>query len=419
MTEPNSGTENAAAGAENTGAAAGNEQVNNAGDQGGGEAVEVGGISNALAGLVSEETLAELEKLKGGKEEQPAAGSETPGATGEEEEENPAGTEGEKPAGAEADAEKNKNNEKKPEKKNVLGIGKKQEKTGTPIVIENTDQLLGVIKSKFGQEFKEVKELPKFLESVEKWRTDSQKVEEISATNEKYESILSGLPPDIINSIELYYNAQDYMQAFSNKPAFNFELPVDKQDTKALVNHYFKDKFTEEDFAEEKPSQALEIAITAAQDKFNAEKLAKDSQRATLAANAKKQLELYNASVVSSVKNLTQAFPNTDPTELKNIQKTLEGGSQAIVSLFFNSDGSLKDNAAEAVLLAVHGRDVINDISEQASHATETRMNEEILSRGNESRQPKKGTGAGEQQISEGAKKILSDLNKFKTQTTF
>jgi hypothetical protein len=419
MTEPNSGTEQAASGAANTGAA---EQVVNT--------IQVnenaGGVSNALRGLVSEETLAQLENLNSGEsqEAKPAAAvatqTETAAAAGTgEEEENPE-TKETKTAGADdANVDKNKTDGDKPVKKNVLGIGAKKQEKAPAVVIENTDQLLGVIKTKFGQELKEVTELPKFLESVEKWRTDSQKVEEISATNEKYESILSGLPPEIINAMELHYSAQDYMQAFANRPKFNFDVPVEKQDSKALVEHYFPGKFTDEDFAEETPSQALEIALVASKTNFNVEKQTKDVQRATIAENARKQLDLYKASVVSSVNNLKQAFPDTDANELKNIQKTLEGGSNAIVQLFFNQDGSLKETAAKAVLLAVHGESVINDMMELSSHVTETKLNEEILSRGNETRSPKKGNGGGEQQISEGAKKILNELNKFKENKTF
>jgi hypothetical protein len=398
MTEGNEATENAAA----------QEQVV--------QAVQApNNVLAALGGLISDDTAKELGKIGGGQpaEEKPAA------ATTETKEEKPANA-AEDNNGGEGDQKPTDTKEEKPETKevkNVFGIGKKKGKESS-IVIESPDHILETVKSKFGIEAKDIKDLPKFFESAEKWRADSQKVEEVSTKVEQYENLLSGLPQEIINSMELFYNAQDYMQAFKDKPKFNFDVTADKQDIKELVKHYFPNKFTDEDFAEEEKSQALDIATQASIDKFNLEKQTRDNQRAKAAEAATKQVELLKSSVNSSVSNLKQTFPDIDTNELKNIQKTLEGGQNAIVQMFLNQDGTVKANAAEALMMAIHGKSVIDEMMTVASHATETRVNEELLSRGNETRKPKNTAGAQEQ-ISESAKEVLKGLSGIKTQKTF
>ena len=371
----------------------------------------------ALSGLVSDKTAKELETLGRG---QPAAQT----TEVEEAEKKPVtpSTENKEVQEGEGDDKKTaETKEDKPAteevKTNVFGIGKKKGKESA-IVIENVDHILETVKSKFGQEAKDIKDLPKFFESAEKWRADSQKVEEVSQKVDQYENLLSGLPQEIINSMELFYNAQDYMQAFKDKPKFNFDVAADKQDTKELVNHYFPNKFTDEDFAEEEKSQALDIATQASIDKFNLEKQTRDNQRAKAAETATKQVELFKSSVNGSVASLKQTFPDIDTNELKTIQKTLEGGQNAIVQTFFNQDGTVKANAAEALMMAIHGKSVIDEMMTVASHATETKLNEEILSRGNETRKPKNTAGAQEQ-ISESAKAVLQGLGGIKTQKTF
>lgn len=371
----------------------------------------------ALSGLVSDKTAKELETLGGGQaaEEKPVV---------EETEQKPATTTAATTATQEGEGGEKKPTETKEDKPtteevktNVLGIGKKKGKESA-IVIENVDHILETVKSKFGQEAKDIKDLPKFFESAEKWRADSQKVEEVSQKVDQYESLLSGLPQEILNSMEMFYNAQDYMQAFKDKPKFNFDVAADKQDIKELVKHYFPNKFTDEDFAEEEKSQALDIATQASIDKFNLEKQTRDNQRAKAAETATKQVELFKSSVNGSVASLKQTFPDIDTNELKNIQKTLEGGQNAIVQMFINQDGTVKANAAEALMMAIHGKSVIDEMMTVASHATETRVNEELLSRGNETRKPKNTAGAQEQ-ISESAKAVLQGLGGIKTQKTF
>lgn len=379
------------------------------------------GVADALQGLVSSET---LEKLRAANKTETQAASttnteQTPKGEGSEEGKDGNGNEDPNKDKGETKEEK----EPKVEKKNALGVTVKKLVTEKKpeFVTENMDQVLEVVKSKFGQELKDVKDLPKFFETAQKWRADSQKIEEITSIKDKMESVLNGLPDDIISSMQMYYEGKDYMKAFENKPKFNFDIPVEKQDIKALVNHYFPNKFSDEDFVVEEEgeekSQALQIAEQASIDKFNAQKQAIDTQRATIAENAKKQNDNFVNSVSSSVKFLKQSFPEADENDVKNIEKVLQGGANAIVSYFCNSDGTIKENAAEALMLAVHGKEVINDMMTVASHATETKLNEEILSRGNETKKVKAGNDSN--QISDEAKQVLAELNKFKKTTTF
>lgn len=378
------------------------------------------GLTDALGGLVSQETLDKLKSIdtkgvdpnsnqESGQEGQ-ESGGEGSGQEGDEGEEEKEAIE------KSSKKDEKKDDKQKSEKKNPFGLKNKQDKK-SDIVIENTDQILEVVKSKFGQDIKDIKELPKFFETTSKWREDSQKLESVTTEKEKYESILSNLPDDIISSMEMYFNGKDYTKAFDGKPKFNFDVPVEKQDTKELVSHYFPNKFSEEDFAEETPSAALEIAISASTDKFKAEKQLKDAQRAKVAEDAQKSIDLYNASVNGSVNHLKQSFPEVDENEVKNIRKILEGGANAIVAHFCNPDGTLKETTAESLMFAIHGKSLIADYAEAESHVTETKINEELLSRGNETRKPKQGNGVNT--ISDSAKQVLADLGKFKEKTTY
>lgn len=385
--------------------------------------INTGGI-DALEGLnISPETQKELEALRG----QGAPSAETKQQNSQQDnvdKNNEGGTEEEK-EGENKDNPENKPAAEKPDtgKKNVLGIStKKQPDKKVDIIIENPDQILGVINTKFGQDIKEIKDLPKFFESAEKWRADSQKVETLSTDNDQLKSILEGLPDEFLDAIDAHYRGEDYTKVILNKPKFDFNTPVEKQNIKDLVNHYFPGKFTDEDFTETEPSPALEIATQASQNQFKVEKQTRDNQRVTTAQNAQKQLEVVKASVGNSVNYLKQSFPDVASAELKEVQSALEGGPNAIVQRFFNNDGTVKQNAAEALMLAIHGKSVIQDMVNEASvtssHEAETKAALDILERGNETRRPKHNSG-NPTQISEATQKKLEDLKQFKKKTTF
>lgn len=379
-------------------------------------------LVSALAGFVSPETLAKIEEVEATKvvntnpegqeekketpvqKENPKAAEAEEGQEGSEE-----GAEGEKKP-------EEKKPEQKEEKKSVFGLNKPKGKQ-QDIVVENIEQALEVVKSKFGIEAKEVKDLPKFFESAQKWRADAQKAETLEKENSNYKNILENTPAEIIDAMKMHFEGQDYTKAFANKPKFDYNKPVEKQDIKELVNHYYPGKFTEEDFTDEEPSSALEIAISSAQDKFNIEKQSIDARRATETEKANKRLESFKSSVNGSVEHLKRNFPDMTTDDIQDVKSVIEGGPNAILSFFMNQDGTVKQEAAEMLAMAKHGKSEIERMMEAASNQTEGRINEEIVTRGADGPKPKKS--AATETLSEEARRVMNELGSFKKTRTF
>jgi len=414
-----------------------NEGSNNASAQV--EAVPAG-VSAALAGFVSKETLAKVQA-----EEKPVAtpeGNENKGAEEnpnheakpkslaearlekqqKEEAEKQAALEEEKKKAKpsveeESEEEEEQEEEKKETKKSVFGIGNKPKQKQQDIKIENAEDAIKAINSKFGQNLKDVKDMPKFFESVEKMRVSAQKAETLEKENSQYKGILENLPSDFIGAIKEYYNGGDYMKVFANKPKFDFTKPAEKQDTKELVNHYFPGKFTDEDFNEEEPSSALEIALSASRDKYEMEKKAIDDRRATETKTASERLEAFKSSVGSSVDHLKKSFPEVSKDELQNVVKIIEGGPKSIVDFFYNQNGTVKQEAAEMLMMAIHGKSQIEMMMEVAANQAESRVNEEIVTRGADGPRPKKSVQA--EGLSPEVQKLINDFGSFKEKKTY
>lgn len=382
-------------------------------------------VSSALAGLVSEDTLSEIKSVEK-TEVQPSVestGSDENNESGNEEsnEKNNEGSaqqESQQSGGGKEEEKK----EAAKERVGVFGIKKpgQQQSKNDQIEIDSTEKLVDYISKKYGrQDIKDVKDVKKFFETTDAWREDSQKLKDFQKQNEDLKNILENLPDEFITGIRKFYNGEDYMEVFQGaKSKIDFSKPVDKQDKKDLVDHYFPGKFSEDDFSDtENISPALEIAIQASTDKFLLEKKGREDQRALEAKKAQEKIEKFNASIESSVGHLKQSFPDVLPEAEAEVKDLLSGGSKAILDIFFNNDGTLKPEAAEMVLMARYGREQMSQLMEVAAHQAETKVMEDVLSRTPDSKKSKSGSGM--ENVSPETQKLISDLGMLNKESTF
>ena len=86
------------------------------------------------------------------------------------------------------------------------------------------------------------------------------------------------------------------------------------------------------------------------------------------------------------------------------------GGSQGVMSLFFNKDGTLKPEAAKVAYMAKYGEEEIQIMIETASRQAETKTNEDLLTRSADTRKMSKKNSGANNMISEETKGRLAEL---------
>lgn len=297
--------------------------------------------------------------------------------------------------------------------KNPLGLAKKKGKENE-LVIDTPEQAIEIINKKYGQDLKSIKDLPKFFESQDKIRVAAQKAETFEQENLTLRKIWEDLPPEFLVAAESYFKGEDHIKTFtSTKAPFDYKKPVEQQDVKAMVNHYFPGKFTDEDFADAEPSPALQIAKEASLDKFKVEKQTREKESVAIAEKAQKAIEAQKLAANNSLTTLKQSFPEMDKDNYSQIESVINGGQQAVVSYFFNKDGTIKTDAAKRLALAMYGEEQIADFMEIAANQAESRVNEDLVSRGADGPKPKQQGNAPKEQISEETKKKLAELESL------
>jgi hypothetical protein len=374
---------------------------------------ETASTLQALGGLVNKDILDQIAKEQASKNPAPAK-VETPVAASTEKKEDPASTDGgeKKVEETPAPVKKEKAAEQKEEKAGVFGLKTKKSKDET-VVFEKPEDAINYANTEFGMDMKETKDLSKFFGSAKKWREDSQALAKVEAEKQNLAEIFDGLPPEMIQGIKDFYEKGDYSEALSKKPKFDYKQPVEKVDTKKLVEAYFPGKFAEDDFKEgETPSPALEIAIQASKDKYVFEKSTREERLAKVNQEASQKVNARKESIKSSVENLSKEFPHMDKAAIKQVEKVLESGD--LTSLFFSKDGTYDKSAATRIAVAIFKDDILKEAMGAAANDAETKVLEDVITRGADGKNPVKSTG-GAENLPENVKKQISDIQKMGT----
>lgn len=300
-------------------------------------------------------------------------------------------TKGEKEEDEEQEEEEDQP-EDEPVLNNKFGIkigGKKEEKKSSKLEIKSFDELPTLLKTKYGQEVKDPKALPKFFETVDKWRSDSQNLDKVTKEKDNAIAVFEQLPPELLDAVKMHYQGHDFRKAFEGNVKLDFSKPVDKHKPQSLVNAFFPGEFTDEDFEAEEVSRELKIAIKASEKEYNLEKNTREQRAKDHVNEAKRKSEAYKESVKGSVTALKSAFPDMAADVHADVEHVLSSG--ALMGEFFNPDGTYKPHAAKMFMLAKHGEELIEQLMQIAERRGESNANEEIVKRSPNKPKDKKG----------------------------
>lgn len=239
------------------------------------------------------------------------------------------------------------------------------------------------IKKKFS-----VKDYPKFFESVDKWRNDSQKLAEVSQQQEEMLNGLGSLPQPIKNAIQSYANNEDWRSAFLDSTSnISYDKNFESLDKEDVVKHYFKDKYKKlkdkldnEDIDEDDYQERISDFYDSSKTLFETEKKAFEKRRAELLESEKQKAEALKSSAISSVNSLKDEFPNFNSAQLQRIKQHLVNGD--IESLFV-VDGKYSEDAAKKIALALYGDKILKAKIDVAKRTAMNESKEEFFQRGN------------------------------------
>ncbi len=340
-----------------------------------------------------------------------STGSPATKETEEEEEEDEEEEHEEEESSEEEEEEEDEDDEDDSEEEdddNPFGSSKQNKKT-VDVPFSFDDKAKSFLKKRYS-----IDDEGKFFGSVDKWRNDSQKLNEVQESNEELLEGLQSLPENIKAAINAYANGGDYHEAFGSVDRFNFNKEFEEQDKDNVVEHYFPEKYknivkklNDDEITEEDAEERINDLADAAKALYKKDKKGIEDKRAELIRNEQVKIKKIKESVSGSVKYLEKSFPNFKPAEKQRIRQILVDGNPD--SIFRNKDGSYKEDAAVRIAHALHYDKLTKKAESIAKNKGASEANLDLVNKGK--KKLDKGKAAADSSKKEASLKAVEHLN--------
>jgi hypothetical protein len=277
----------------------------------------------------------------------------------------------------EDDEDEDEDEDEEDEITDVFGVtakAPKQKKVKVPFEVQ--EEMSEFISSKYG-----IEDPGKFFESVNTWRSQAQEGSEVKKSFDALTSDIQSLPPDLRESIVRWADGEDYTSPFTQEGRLDFSSDFDDQYVSQLVEHYLPEEFenlvdeyeSSEDMTEEEFEDKMTLLARSTRKLFTQEKKAIVENRVQYEEQQENFNKNLKQSALDSVESLSKAFPNFSKSELNKVRNYLVEGK--VDSLFYSTDGTYTDVAAEMVANALFGGKMRETIEKLAKRRGESEAN--------------------------------------------
>lgn len=251
------------------------------------------------------------------------------------------------------------------------------------IQFESVEQVQSFVKEKYG-----VDDLNKLFPSADKWRNDSQELTKANGEVAKYETLFNGLPSDLYEMFQRHTKGEDYKDVILGRPNLDFTKKENEQSGRDLVNAYFPDQFSKEDWEayndnehdnHDSVKRVIDLAIPQAQKQYTTQQGEFDVTRATAIKAQDDLVLLKTTSADSSVEHLTKSVPELNTQYATSLRTELLGGG--LQDLFLKEDGSFKEDALYRMMMAKDGPDIMEQMKGMLTNQIQTAERVEVLER--------------------------------------
>ena len=267
------------------------------------------------------------------------------------------------------------------------------------VVLDNLDKLNSHLKNNFG-----IEDMSALGQQINTWKEQEKVLGETNSKLANAEKLFESMPPDLYQLIELHVNGADWKQGLTN-PSLNFERKIEDYKEKELIDVFFPGEVSEDDWMEfndedgdSKTKRMINVLVSQSKSKFEDTK----NQRKELASNAvkvaKESQERYLKSAESSSKKLSSQIEGIDGNYIKTIENQLKTPN-SVIDLFYEKDGTLKEDAALAYAMAKDGYGLLNQYKKVIQNKTETKVNQDLLLRGSSTPTGSKGSQSANKEV--------------------
>jgi hypothetical protein len=261
-----------------------------------------------------------------------------------------------------------------------------------------------------------LKDESELTEKVKSWQQVEQDYTQVKEQYDRVDEALNQLPPELYLAMQTALKGEDWRDVLETTPSLDFSKDSNSVDAKTLIDTFMPNEFTEEDWEEYNdeagdPStkKAINLALSISKEKYECKK---KEIKARISEDGKKSNEYqekFTESVQKANEYVKKNLPGASDKYLQTINEKIS--KEGIVSQFYNPDGTLKENAVMLMLKTTEEYDKYQQVKiNRAVKEARTKMNQELLDRGNSTPNVRMETNSGTDRIRPEVKKKLNEV---------
>lgn len=253
-------------------------------------------------------------------------------------------------------------------------------------------------------------------EKVKAWQQTEQEYVQVKEQYDRVDNALNQLPPELYLAMQTALKGEDWRNVLETTPSIDFSKESTTVDAKVLIDTFMPNEFTEEDWEEYNDEagdpatkKAINMALTISRERYDGKK---NEIRSKISEDGKKSEE-YQAKFTESLTRANEYVKRNLPGATDKFLNTINEkiSKEGIVSQFYNPDGTLKESAVMLMLKTTNEYDEYVQIkTNKAVKEARTKMNQELLDRGNSTPNVRMETNSGTDRQRPEVKKKLNEI---------
>lgn len=290
---------------------------------------------------------------------------------------------------------------------------------GNEPAIENAEAFNEYLKSNF--EIEDIKSLSSFVESAKKNETLLSETSERLANAEKLFQLMN---PELYEAVVADLNGQDWKQLV-NKSGIDYRKNVNDYSEQDLVEAFFPGEISNEDWEEyrdedgdPKIKKTVNLLLKQSREKFEGTKKSKEQEAQNMILKQAESRKAYEQSLVKASSYVESQIEGIDKTYVQGVVKKIQ--ENGIDSLFYNENGTLKEDAVLRFVMAEEGFNLVKKQEAALRNRIESQKNQEIITRGANTPNVQSGKNVSQgEQYSEEAQRTLDWIRGMRKSQTY
>jgi len=221
----------------------------------------------------------------------------------------------------------------------------------------------------------------KLANSIEKSRVKAQEATALKSQLDGIQKDFDVMPLEIAKAIDSWSRGEDWRQPLISSKPVTFEKDFNLltiEEKVGVVNSFFpKAEISSDEIDLKDPIQKQYLELAEA--KYNTEKEKYNYNKTALSKKEENKIKAFNESIENSREFLSKSFEGFEESQMSEIDEIVK--SKKIGLIFFNEDGTLRQDAYKKIAFAVHGENILKDAELLAESKAKSLLAQELIKR--------------------------------------